>query len=113
MKMNKKTPADNGPISCHVVILNGRVMGGSYSHETARAIASTFEAPTVVKDGIFVPLPFHKKTTGDMPATLAPDWWFSLFHQGHHDLSVYEIEWAYDAFVRTASCGPLPWRRTV
>ena len=34
------------------------------------------------------------------PNTRAPQWWYSCFQQGHHGMSIYEIEWAYDAFLR-------------
>lgn len=30
----------------------------------------------------------------------APQWWYNCFQQGHHGLSIYEIEWAYEAYLR-------------
>lgn len=33
-----------------------------------------------------------------MPETKAPKWWYSLFQKGHHDMSIYEIEWAWKAY---------------
>lgn len=33
-----------------------------------------------------------------MPESKAPQWWYSLFQKGHHDMSVYQIEWAWHAY---------------
>lgn len=38
--------------------------------------------------------------------TRAPAWFYDCFHEGHHDLSIYEIEWAYAAYLRL--CPDLP-----
>jgi hypothetical protein len=33
-----------------------------------------------------------------MPETKAPQWWYAIFQKGHHDMSIYQIEWAWSAY---------------
>lgn len=45
------------------------------------------------------------KRACDLPSTDAPQWWYDCFTQGRHDMSIYEIEWAYEAYLRMRPMG--------
>ena len=38
--------------------------------------------------------------TGSMPKQFAPEWWYNCFNKGYHDMSIFEIEWGYDAYLK-------------
>ena len=40
------------------------------------------------------------KGTGLLPKQFAPEWWYNCFNKGYHDMSIFEIEWGYDAYLK-------------